>query len=40
VDGVTKLECIEETAIIERRELETIDQTREFESLVREKQNK
>ena len=40
VDGETKLECIEETAIIERRELETIDRTREFESLVKEKQSK
>jgi putative transcriptional regulator len=40
VDGETKLECIEETAIIEKRELETIDRTREFESLVKEKQNK
>ncbi len=34
VDGETKLECIEETALIEKRELETIDQTREFEDLV------
>lgn len=34
VDGETKVECIEETAIIERRELEGIDQTREFEDLV------
>ena len=40
VDGETKLECIEETAIIEKRELETIGQTQEFEDLVREKQNK
>jgi len=40
VDGETKLECIEETAIIEKRELETIDQTQEFEDLVLEKQNK
>ena len=40
VDGETKLECIEETALIEKRELETIDQTREFEDLVLEKQNK
>lgn len=40
VDGETKLECIEETALIEKRELETIDQTREFEDLVMEKQNK
>jgi|SRR5664280_2672124 len=40
VDGETKLECIEETALIEKRELETIDQTRDFEDLVLEKQNK
>jgi putative transcriptional regulator len=40
VDGETKLECIEETALIEKRELETIDQTRDFEDLVMEKQNK
>jgi putative transcriptional regulator len=40
VDGETKLECIEETAIIEKRELETIGQTQEFEDLVLEKQNK
>lgn len=40
VDGETKLECIEETALIERRELEEIDRTREFEDLVAEKQNK
>jgi len=40
VDGETKLECIDETALIEKRELETIDQTREFEDLVLEKQNK
>lgn len=40
VDGKTKLECIEETALIEKRELETIDQTRDFEDLVLEKQNK
>ena len=40
VDGETKLECIEETALIEKRELETIDETREFEDLVQEKQNK
>lgn len=40
VDGETKLECIEDTAIIEKRELETIDQTCEFEDLVDEKQNK
>jgi putative transcriptional regulator len=40
VDGETKLECIEETVLIEKRELETIDQTRDFEDLVIEKQNK
>jgi putative transcriptional regulator len=40
VDGETKLECIEETALIEKRELEEIDRTREFEDLVAEKQSK
>ncbi|HPS92242.1 MAG TPA: transcriptional regulator [Methanothrix sp.] len=40
VDGETKLECIEDTALIEKRELESIDRTREFEDLVAEKQNK
>jgi len=40
VDGETKLECIEETALIEKRELEGIDRTREFEDLVAEKQSK
>jgi putative transcriptional regulator len=40
VDGETKLECIEETAIIEKRELETIDEPYEFNDLVLEKQNK
>ncbi len=40
VDGETKLECIEETAIIEKRELETIDEPCEFNDLVLEKQNK
>lgn len=40
VDGETKLERIEETAIIEKRELEDIDETRDFEDLVAEKQNK
>lgn len=40
VDGETKLECIDETALIEKRELEDIDQAREFEDLVAEKQNK
>jgi len=40
VDGETKLECIEDTALIEKRELEGIDATGEFEDLVAEKQNK
>ena len=40
VDGETKIECIEETALIEKRELEEIDATREFEDLVAEKQNR
>jgi len=40
VDGETKLECIEQPALIEKRELESIDQTRDFEDLVLEKQNK
>lgn len=40
VDGETKIECIEETALIERRELEEMDRTREFKDLVAEKQNK
>ncbi len=40
VDGETKLECIEETALIEKRELEGIDRTREFEDLVAEKKSK
>ncbi|MDD3975020.1 MAG: transcriptional regulator, partial [Methanothrix soehngenii] len=40
VDGETKLECIEETALIEKRELEDIDETRDFEDLVAEKKSK
>ena len=40
VDGESKLECIEETVLIEKRELETIGETREFEDLVLEKQNR
>ncbi len=40
VEGESKIDCIEETAIIEKRELETIDRTCEFEDLVHEKQNK
>ncbi len=34
VDGEAKMECIEETAIIEKRELETIDEPSEFGDLV------
>ena len=40
VDGESKVECIEETALIEKRELEGIDRTCEFEDLVAEKQNR
>jgi putative transcriptional regulator len=40
VDGESKLECIEETALIEISELETIGEPCEFEDLVLEKQNK
>ncbi len=40
VDGETKLERVEETAIIEKRELEGIYDPIEFEDLVLEKQNK
>jgi putative transcriptional regulator len=40
VDGETKIECIQETALIEKRELESIDATGEFEDLVAEKQSK
>ncbi len=40
VDGESKIERIEETAIIERRELEEICEPCEFENLVLEKQNK
>jgi len=40
VDGESKLECIEETALIEKSELETIGEPCEFEDLVLEKQNK
>ncbi|MGV8118007.1 transcriptional regulator [Methanothrix soehngenii] len=40
VDGETKLECIEETVLIEKRELEDIDETRDFEDLVAEKKSK
>ncbi len=40
VDGESKLERIEETALIKKSELETIGETCEFEDLVLEKQNK
>lgn len=40
VEGEAKLECVEETAIIEKKELEGIYDPVEFEDLVREKQNK
>jgi putative transcriptional regulator len=40
VDGETRVECIEDTAIIEKRELDTICRTSEFEDLVLDKQNK
>ncbi|MGV8090150.1 MAG: transcriptional regulator [Methanothrix sp.] len=40
VDGETKLECIEETVLIEKKELEDIDETRDFEDLVAEKKSK
>jgi putative transcriptional regulator len=40
VEGESKVECIGDTAIIEKRELSTICRTSEFEDLVLEKQNK
>ncbi len=40
VEGEAKLECVEDTAIIEKKELEGIYDPVEFEVLVREKQNK
>ncbi len=40
VDGESKLERIEETALIKKSELETIGEPCEFEDLVMEKQNK
>lgn len=40
IEGESKIEHIDETAIIEKRELESIDKTCEFEDLVLEKQNK
>jgi putative transcriptional regulator len=39
IDGDARVDCIEETAIIEKRELEGIDQTSEFEDLVLEKKS-
>jgi len=39
VDGVCKVERIEGTSLIEKRELETLDEPGEFEDLVKEKQN-
>ncbi|MCR3882812.1 transcriptional regulator [Methanotrichaceae archaeon M04Ac] len=40
VDGETKVERVEETAVIEARELETIDKTSEFADLMSEKQDR
>jgi putative transcriptional regulator len=40
VEGESRVECIEDTAIIEKRELDSICKTAEFEDLVLEKQNK
>jgi putative transcriptional regulator len=40
VEGESRVECIGDTAIIEKRELNTISKTSEFEDLVLEKQNK
>jgi putative transcriptional regulator len=40
VEGESRVECIGDTAIIEKRELDTIGRTSEFEDLVLEKQNK
>lgn len=40
VEGESRVECIGDTAIIEKRELNTISRTSEFEDLVLEKQNK
>ena len=40
VEGESRVECIGDTAIIEKRELDTIGGTSEFEDLVLEKQNK
>lgn len=40
VDGESKIECIDDTAIIERTELESIDEPAEFEDLVLDKQSR
>ncbi|MGB3944156.1 MAG: XRE family transcriptional regulator, partial [Methanothrix sp.] len=40
VDGETKVERVEETAVIETRELELIDKTSEFADLMSEKQDR
>ncbi len=40
VDGETKVERIEETAVIETRELKLIDKTSEFADLMSEKQDR
>ncbi|HRW83530.1 MAG TPA: XRE family transcriptional regulator, partial [Methanothrix sp.] len=40
VDGETKVERVEETAVIESRELESIDKTSEFADLMSEKQDR
>jgi predicted transcriptional regulator len=40
VEGESRVERIGDTAIIEKRELDTIGGTSEFEDLVLEKQNK
>jgi putative transcriptional regulator len=40
VEGESRVDCIGDTAIIEKRELDTIGRTSEFEDLVLEKQNK
>jgi putative transcriptional regulator len=40
VEGESRLECIDETAIIEKNELETISKPSQFQSLVLEKQSR
>jgi putative transcriptional regulator len=40
VEGESRVDCIGDTAIIEKRELDSIGRTSEFEDLVLEKQNK